>query len=214
MPDIFYHNECRQSFTLKKTLNTILAKDADLSLADKEVRRSERKNGIDTKSRVYALKCIFCQRKDKYIRGCKSRQTLCQSLEFRSGEKIREIAEEKVVSDKERKEMHRRILAITSRELVAAEAHYHNSCYGDYTRGKVDKPSTNPCTSSSDDHYDQAVIDAYDILFDYIRSNLFLKPKVVSMIQLTCELVQILHSLGIHEVKQHTKDHIRRKLEN
>ena len=82
VPDIFYHNECRKSFTLKKTLNAILAKDADLSLADKEVRRSERKSGIDTKSRVYALKCIFCQRKDKYIRGCKSRQTLCQSLEF------------------------------------------------------------------------------------------------------------------------------------
>lgn len=57
---------------------------------------------------------------------------------------------------------------------MAAEAHYHNSCYIDY------RPSRNPGTLASDDPqviYGQAVYDIYGILLNYTQATSFLNQK-------------------------------------
>lgn len=73
----------------------------------------------------------------KYKKGSKTRELLYKSVEFRSDATVRQIAEQR---------MDTKIIAITSRELVAAEAHYHKSCYRDYTRTR----ETRGCTDESE----------------------------------------------------------------
>ena len=75
-------------------------------------------------SRVFERICLLCE-KAKYLKGTKTREALIQSVDLRADSTIRRAAVGK--NDP-------RILAIVTRELVAAEACYHKSCYRDYTR--------------------------------------------------------------------------------
>ena len=52
-------------------------------------------------------------------------ETFIQARSLCVDEKVRAVATAK---------MDDKILAVTSRELIAAEAHYHRTCYRDYTR--------------------------------------------------------------------------------
>ena len=73
---------------------------------------------------VFERICVFCE-KAKYLKGTKTRVALIQSVDLRVDSTIRRAAVGK--NDP-------RILAIVTREIVAAEACYHKSCYRDYTR--------------------------------------------------------------------------------
>ena len=73
-------------------------------------------------SRVLIPLCIFCE-KDKYVKGTNSKEKLVKCCELRADETIKQRALQICEAN---------ILA--SREVVAAEAHYHRTCYRDYTR--------------------------------------------------------------------------------
>ena len=83
---------------------------------------------------------------------------------MRADSSIRKIATQKNDS---------KILALGSRELVAAEACYHRTWYRSYTRPEASS-SVNPDMSSvsSDDEYARLESDAYSMLFDFIRSDM------------------------------------------
>ena len=206
VPDICYHRNCRSSFTLKKTLDGFKTNSRNTSAEsitpEHEQRKSQRQVVAGT-SRVLEKKCIFCNKASKYMRQSNSREPLMQSSELRSDEKIRNAAELK---------MDRNILAITSRELVAAEAHYHKSCYKDYTRKRPIVEGSNTLDDNSV-LYLNAEQDAYNMLFTYIREVIFLNPRVFTITEITEQLVSYMNGLGIDEVKPSTKKHMRRKLE-
>ena len=65
-----------------------------------------------------------------------------------------------------------KILALVSRELVATEACYHRTRYRSYSRPEASS-SVNPDMSSesSDDEYARLESDAYQMLFNFIRSD-------------------------------------------
>lgn len=111
-----------------------------------------------------------------------------------------------------------RIMALVSRELVAAEACYHKSCYRDYTRPKV-PTSTNYSSVKTDDpeptdqQYTQLEQEAYGLLFKDIRFDILENPRLVKMSELLNTLVSYMQSLGVKEIKNSTKTHRRRKLE-
>ena len=65
-----------------------------------------------------------------------------------------------------------KILALVSREFVAAGACYHRTYYRSCTRPEASS-SVNPDMSSvsSDDEYTRLESDAYSMLFDFIRSD-------------------------------------------
>ena len=89
--------------------------------------------GNPSASRIYEKECIFCGKKDKYKRGSKSRENLTQARQFRTDVTVRNAAEIKNGT---------KVLAILSRELVAAEAHYHRTCYRQYIN--INNPTTEP----------------------------------------------------------------------
>ena len=118
---------------------------------------------------------------------------LIQASQMRADEKVRAVATARMDSS---------ILAITSHELVATEAHYHKSCYRDYTREYYNKTNEVEATEEGnrDQTYSESESKAYQMLFDRIRKNLFSNPRVVP-------------DLGVEEVRSGTKKHIRRKLQ-
>ncbi len=65
-----------------------------------------------------------------------------------------------------------RILAIVSRELVAAEACYHKSCYCDYTRNVPEALNIRETKEEVCDEYTRAETHAYEMLFYHIRTDL------------------------------------------
>ena len=202
---LFYHRECRSTFTHRKTLDKF--RPPKESSSSSEARRSSRDPSSHSgSSRVLDAVCIFCNKKSKYLPSSNSREDLLQSRTLCADAKIRNAAQAK---------LDQRMIAITSRELVAGEGHYHKSCYRNYTREM--KPRTEDTSVVEDDDeaaYRKAEQEAYKMLFKDIRDSICVDPKVMRLTKLTEQFVQIMQSLGQREVKSHTKKHIRRKLES
>lgn len=201
--DFYYHRQCRAAFTHKKSLEALQKHLNESPTSSTETRTSMRRPCTTSTSRVYEETCIFCEKKNKYCKASKSREPLSQCREIRSDARVRDAAVKK---------MDTRLLAITSRELVAAEAHYHKSCYRDYTREDkllFEKPA------DADSAYNDAEKRSYEQLFAYIRSDLFQAPRVDKITNLSDRLSKFMEDAGYNAkgIKPQTKKHLRRKLE-
>ena len=117
-----------------------------------------------SKSRTYPEICIFCEKITRYKKGTRTRDPLIQGVDLRGDASIRKAAI--ATGDS-------RIIGLASRDLVAAEAWYHSQCYRDYTRlDKASKHSDSESESPSDENnYCKIESQAYDKLFEFIRSN-------------------------------------------
>ena len=126
IPNIAYHRKCRSLFTMKRDLESIKQKregkiDEESNPTKRQCRRPS------TERRVYDPVCIFFK-KIKFMKNPKSREKLIQAVQLRADTTLRNCAILKNDA---------RILAIPSRDIVAAEAHYHASCYKSYTNIKT-----------------------------------------------------------------------------
>ena len=81
-----------------------------------------------TTSTIYEHVCIFFEKKSKCLKGTRNREPLLKCRDLRADHPIRKSAKEKKES---------RILAIASREIVAAKACYHRTCYKGSTRAEA-----------------------------------------------------------------------------
>ena len=85
-------------------------------------------------------------------------EILIQCIDLRADENIRKTALAKNDS---------KLLAIVSRDLVAAEACYHGTCHREYTRPKPETGSSSTLSfTSQDDEYACTESAAYEKLFD------------------------------------------------
>ena len=210
IPTIWYHRKCRSLFTMKKRLDGILAKEQSGDsepTQDKGSVRSPRQG--PSIARTYDAECIFCQNTNKYTKGQMSRENLVQCRELRADAKIRGAATKK---------MDIRILAIVSRDIVAAEGHYHRSCYRLYTKevakGDVSIDEKDADGDDVEDMYNAAANQSYNELSLFLRKELFDNPQVMTMADLSSRLVDSMNCFGIDQVKEDTKKHIKRKLES
>ena len=69
------------------------------------------------------------------------------------------------------------------------------------------------CGESQEDEYTNLEPEAYQMLFDYIRSDVLANEKIVRLTELAELLASYLTSLGVEEIKLSTKKHIRRNLQ-
>ena len=111
-----------------------------------------------------------------------------------------------------------RILAIVSRDIVAAEGHYHRSCYRLYTKevakGDVSIDEKDADGDDVEDMYNAAANQSYNELSLFLRKELFDNPQMMTMADLSSRLVDSMNCFGIDQVKEDTKKHIKRKLES
>ena len=122
VPDICYHSECRKTFCHKKSLTKVKKEQSSSCLGDESKEPSQRRSREKPVSsdRVYAEVCIFCDGKTKYLKETNNRPKLTQTVDLRADTTIRDAAIRKGDT---------KIMAKAAKELVAAEAHYHISCY-------------------------------------------------------------------------------------
>ena len=170
------------------------------SLILSDCREMKRKRFASSSSRVYGEECIFCG-KEKYVRGTNSREKLVKATQLRVDQTLREKAISKCDEN---------ILAITSRDIVAAEAHYHRSCYRDYTRPEKIQDDQAAGINQQELVPEQ---EAFFDLFQYIRAEVIEKQLVVSMTELTRKLESFYQSREVDELSELTKKHMRRKIE-
>lgn len=141
IPDIFYHRECRSAFTCEKTLIRSQCKSANTAQDScHEKQWASKRQPTSISSQVYEKICIFCEQSNKYIKRSHSREQL-----IHADEKVRALATIK---------MDNKILAVTSQELDADEAHYHKTCNRDYTREYYSQPTIkSPTVGGGDGKY-------------------------------------------------------------
>ena len=154
-------------------------------------------------SLVLEAKCIFCDKLNKYKGSSRTREPLIQCQEFRADVTVRRVATEK-------KDEHM-LAIVSSQEMIAVEAHYHVTCYKNYTRNRPQKAAQS--VDPDVDTYTTTEEEAYKQLFHYIRGEVIDKSKIVTVVELTAKLVQIMQDMNIETVLDKTKKHVRRKLE-
>ena len=182
IPKVYYHRKCRSIFTMKRDLEKIISdekkeckKDTEMT-TDGDSQRRASIRGQPSTSRVYEKICMFCEKKDKYKKGSKTRESLTQARQLRTDISVKNAAELKMDS---------RVLALLSRELTAAEAHYHRSCYRQYTKvsstsAEVSKQNEN----TIDGPYDNAEAATLVKLFSYTRSDIFVNQSIIELSKL------------------------------
>ena len=138
-----------------------------------------RKRGTPSDARIFEEGCIFCG-KEKYVNCVKEK--LVTATQLRVGQTLRETALRKY-DDK--------IIGLTSRDIVAAEAQYHRSCYRNYTRPDRKSLDHNLPPDPEDDVENCAFSD----LFDHIREEVMAKQKAVNMTHLTSKLELFAHAV-------------------
>jgi len=175
IPDICYHRKCRSIFTMKKDLERI-SKDEGTSCNSKSSTSQDRRSsrGPSAKGTTYERICIFCNKESKYGKGKQTREKLIQCSDLRSDQMTRNVA----TANHDTK-----ILAIVSRELVAAEACYHKSCYRNYTRPVFEEATY--IGSAEDKEYNLIESKAHQKLFNHIRSNVLENPRLVKLTEIT-----------------------------
>ena len=118
VPSIFYHRNFRSIFTLKRDLETIKRKNQNPhDKEDEDFKPTAKKRNVTIPTRVYSKDC-----------STSSREPLVKAAQLRVDKTLREKALAKC---------DQKILAVTSRDIVAAEAHYHRSCYTEYKTRKT-----------------------------------------------------------------------------
>ncbi|KAG0714107.1 hypothetical protein GWK47_001671 [Chionoecetes opilio] len=139
-----------------------------------------------------------------YAKRQKTQEVLVKCRELRADAKIRNATTKKLDS---------RILGIVSRDIVAAEAHYHRS-YRFYTQGETSqqKGAVSADDKEDEDIYEAAVSQSYSELFHYIRMELFGTPKVLMITDVTSRLVASMKSFGVDQVQDSTKKHLRQRI--
>ncbi len=124
-PNVAYHHKCRNDFIHKRALDELRNKKVPLLSQNKQVIGSPIGNQalyLNNQLGCMKKKCIFCPG-NKYVKGTNSKEPVTQCAELRCDDVIRKVAQKKQDT---------KVLALASRDLVAAEAHYHRSCYPKY----------------------------------------------------------------------------------
>ena len=127
-------------------------------------------------------------KKTKFLKGTRNREPPVQCRDMRADTSTRKMARLKNDS---------KILALVSRELIAAEACYHKTCYRSYIRPDARSSNVNPdqsCESQRDDDYARLESVAYQMVFDFMRSDVIENEKVVKLSEITQLLVVFLMS--------------------
>ena len=201
-PPIKYHRRCRSRFTLKRDLEVISRKnDPDAEVHSDELAAKRPKRAPSTSgARVYIAECIFCG-KDRRMKGTSTRERLVQVSQLKVDDKLRECAIAKQ-DDK--------MIGLTSRDIVAAEAHYHRSCYREYTR-PVKLSETNQQESPSP--YAEVQTRAFNELLNYIRDDVIPNKNIIPLAKLSSRMEDVIRNGGL-DITASTKKNIRRRLQN
>jgi hypothetical protein len=186
---------------MKKDLDSLKRKASDVT-EDEECSSSKRPKRSEASSQtLLENQCLFCE-KTKLMKGTCSREKLIKATQLRVDDTLRKCATDRGDA---------KIIGLTCRDIVAAEAHYHRTCYRNYTRVTTTSKQLD-ASEESLQHYSKVECDSYDDLFKFIRTSIIPNQEIVPLASLTDKLKSIMISKGIDEVKDSTKKNIKRNV--
>lgn len=204
IPDVKYHRKCRSLFTMKKDLDSLKRKIPSTDEHSDEPPQKKCTRDRKPSSRVFEKICIFCEH-TKMQKHNLSREKLVMATQLRVDETLRKCATQ--LNDS-------RILALTSRDMVAAEAHYHRSCYKKYTNATATSSNNKHDIEGDQEekHYKEIEEESYKELIKFFKTSIIPNKQVIPVSSLKDKLVASIKSKGIKEVKESSKTHIKRNL--
>ena len=175
---LFYHRKCRSIFTMKKLLDSIVAKESSsgnsLAEGSRDIARRE-----PQPSRVYEAKCIFCDKVSKYLKGQRTKESLTKC-------RVKSRWYHQESSDQEKG-----YNFVSHRQSWASgswSSHYHRTCYRAYTKD-LEKDTDESNMDEIESPYEAAEKMALSKVFAYIREELIEHHTVVAFTDLTTILV-------------------------
>ena len=218
-PDICYHRQCYQIFTMKNLLKRIKKKSQDQT-ADEKKDQEELKSLIDrlqsyltdtvmlrnssaistcssAGSSILPDICIICDKKNKYVK--KKQEPLRQCVVKQTQKRLEKFANE-------RNDFRMQSLVTTS-DMTAAKAKYHPSCYAEYTCPKNKKQTQSPEVTEYK-HYE---LEAFQSVVASCRETIC-KQTILKLQNLTAIMKDHLHKNGL-EITSSTKKNLRRNIE-
>ena len=110
----------------------------------------------------------------------------------------------------------KRINCLFSRDIVAAEGHYHQPCYSVFTMKSIfmSGGAINEADQKYETEYQKEERAVCNRLLAFVMNNLFAEPKVITLMDLRDKLLQHMAGEGMTDVQASTTKHIKRKLEN
>ena len=94
---------------------------------------------------------------------------------------------------------------------MAAEAHYHRSCYRNYTRSTARNKELDT-SEENHDLYGDMEHDSYGDLVNCIKTSVIPNKQIVPLASLTNKLQSFMKLKGVQEVKDSTKKNIKRNI--
>ena len=141
---VMYNRKCRILFTMKQELEKLSSARRDEENTENTMEIQKRiTRQAPSNNRTYDQICIFCEKVWKYQKSSKPRDPLIKCCDLRADDSIKKSAIAKGDS---------RIIGVLSREIVAAEAWYHRSCYRDYTRQEKKSSTSTSAESKASDY--------------------------------------------------------------
>ena len=138
---------------------------------------------------------IFCE-ETKRLKGTLSREKLVKATQLRVDDTLRKCAVDRGDA---------KIITLTCRDLVVAEAHYHGSCYRNYARSTAGNKELD---TSEENHnlYGDMEHDSYGDLVKDIKTTVITYKQIVPLASLTNKLQSAMKLKGVQEVKDSTKN--------
>ena len=210
-PHIYYHRKCYQYSTMKSSLikidsehtrqsellNARLTKIDSFETVEEGYRPKRKEWKNSNNSALLPKRCLFCKKnkyKDRHL------ERLIQCVEDRAVESIKRAAT--LAND-----FH--MISLSSKDLIAAEAFYHGSCYKSYVKGKQTKANVIP--NEEDVRYKNAELSAFKEVVTVCHA-LTMNPRVISFVSLLKRMEEML-SDNHHKIRDSTRNYLRRNLE-
>ena len=89
---IFYHRQCKGTFILKRSEREISTLNVEKTST--KTRQLIRHNAT-TSSSVLEKKYLFCEKKDKYLKGSRTKDSLTQAKELYVDDTVRKVSDKK-----------------------------------------------------------------------------------------------------------------------
>ena len=204
IPDIKYHSQCRNIFTMKSKLEKVVQNTSTEISEKKPPERITRKTLSNTVQKssgsLLPVICIFCKKSSKYKKRSKTREALSMVCEFRADKRIKDAALRK-------KDAYILTMLASGHDAIAVEAHYHKSCYLKYTNGqKIDE------TTSTLDNISECEQTAFNELVVYLDAVIDSK-RIIKFSDVKERYKQFLITGGNSDSTELQAKNLKRKIE-
>lgn len=175
--DLYYHSKCHsQCCAVDRMAQEVVNETPSATDTGKSLRSKSYLPPSSPKG-VFKPSCIFCSAKQKRLKSCSGSGSHASLHKVETMECSDTLL--KAAKQNRGLKSSQRVLALGSEDLVAIEAHYHNTCRLKFLK-EVNEPGKESTGAPTRKQHEKA----FDVFMEYIESEIIQKhvPKYVSQL--------------------------------